>query len=267
MKLVPHTIRSKPQVSSARNSTIRVPDWVSLFDRPDKHNAEEDPYSVPANGSSYDSSYYANKGTLLKRSTIKEPKPPKLPPRDFGKFKSTNKSNAKNTIKKNKFDIPTPDYSQEEDFYTISEKNMKKIPFCERGIYNRREQRKSDILNRVCNAGEDPYYSGMRARVTSFPKSLNTKSPSDSKKSVAWRQMRKVFSSGYINTLIPPLTKKKRSKSSYYSNYNSSESDPYASLNDTIYEPIYGRLGYSGSKYCPSTVRSKAYVSQWDNHY
>ena len=104
----------------------------------------------------------------------------------------------------------------------------------------------------------------MRARVTSFPKPM----PSESKKSVAWRQMRKVFSSGYINTLIPPLTKKKRSKSSIYnSNYNSSESDPYASLNDTIYEPIYGRLGYSTNRYKPPTVRSKAFVSQWQNHY
>ena len=106
---------------------------MSLFDRPNKQS-EEDPYSLPANGSSYDSSYYANNGTLLKRSTIREPKPPKLPPRDFGKYKSTNaKNDGKKTINKNKFEIPTPDYSQKEDFYTISEKNMKKIPFLQRG--------------------------------------------------------------------------------------------------------------------------------------
>ncbi len=117
---------------------------------------------------------------------------------------------------------------------------------------------------------EDPYYCGMQARVTKFVKPVSTQS----KKSVAWRQMRKVFSSGYINTLLPPLTKKKRSKSYYYSNYNSSESDPYATLNDPyeIYEPIYGKVGpnsyCSGRAYGPSsTVRSKAYVSEWQNHY
>ncbi|CAG2163503.1 unnamed protein product [Oppiella nova] len=239
LTLIPYTIRQKSQKSSNMGTT-RIPDWVSLFDRHDKHG-EEDPYSLPANGSSYDSSYYANNGTLLKKSTLREPKPPKLPPRDFGKYK--NNKNPIHKLSTNQIQIPTPDYSQEEDFYTITPKTLKKKPLC-----NKRD--------------EDPYYCGLEARVTNFMRPV----PTQSKKSVAWRQMRKVFSSGYINTLLPPLTKKKRSKSYYY---NSSESDPYASLNDTIYEPIYGRVSsnYSTNKYKPSTVRSRAYVTDWQNHY
>lgn len=88
-------------------------------------------------------------------------------------------------------------------------------------------------------------------------------------------KMKKVFSSGYINTLIRPLTKKQRSKSYHYDyNYNtSSESDPYATLNDDyeIYEPIYGRIGginnFSSGSYFDSTpyeMRRAAYTSAWD---
>ena len=128
---VPHTIRSKAQSAPNRRTQSRIPDWVTLFDPPNKQSSEEDPYSLPANGSSYDSGYYANNGTLMKRSTIKESKPPKLPPRDFGKYKA----NTKPTTNKKNIEIPTPDYSQEEDFYTITEKSLKKMPFCDRGIH------------------------------------------------------------------------------------------------------------------------------------
>ncbi len=115
--LVPSTIRQK------------IPDFVSLFDRT-KQMTEEDPYTLPANSSSFDFNYYASNGTLLKKSTIREPKPPKLPPRDFGKYK------AKNTCSKsiNKVEIPTPDYSQDDNIYTMSRSTIKKMPtFYDRG--------------------------------------------------------------------------------------------------------------------------------------
>ncbi|XP_054164778.1 uncharacterized protein LOC128962429 [Oppia nitens] len=239
LTLIPHTIRQNIHKSakSLNRGTTKVPDWVSLFDKSDKHLVEENPYSLPVNGSVYDLNYYTNNGTLMKKSTLREPKPPKLPPRDFGKYKNTKKLSASHSH----IDIPTPDYSQDEDFYTITSKTLKNKSFLKKD--------------------EDPYYCGLEARVTNFMRPVATQS----KKSMAWRQMRKVFSSGYINTLLPPLTKKKRSKSSYYSNYNSSESDPYTSLNDTIYEPIYGRV--TSNKSMPSTVRSKAGVNNWNNRY
>lgn len=94
--------------------TIKVPNFVSIFDV-DKQ-VEEDPYTLPANGSCCESSYYASAGTLRKNMSLrKEPQPPKLPPRDFGKYKKLNKKDPRN----DSIEIPTPDYSQDEDIYSV----------------------------------------------------------------------------------------------------------------------------------------------------
>lgn len=99
---------------------------MSIFDKQregvyyDEEVEEEDPYSIPANSSYYGSGYYVSTGTLLKKSLRKEPKPPKLPPRDFGKFKKS-KTKSKQPV-----EIPTPDYSQDEDFYSLGQNTLRK---------------------------------------------------------------------------------------------------------------------------------------------
>lgn len=102
---------------------------------------------------------------------------------------------------------------------------------------------------------EDPYYSGLEARITSQKKHLNAKDTTTSKKGLG-AMMRKVLSSNYINILTSkrhkgtsskPKSSKPRSKSSVDS---STDSDPYASINE-VYEPIYGYttgLGGNSSK-------------------
>lgn len=80
---------------------------------------------------------------------------------------------------------------------------------------------------------EDPYYSGLEARITS--KKMLTRDGTAKVKGLNW--MRKVLSANYINILTSKRHKKKKpSKSSAES---STDSDPYMSIND-VYEPIYG---------------------------
>lgn len=102
---------------------------------------------------------------------------------------------------------------------------------------------------------EDPYYSGLEARISSQKKHLNPKATTNSKKGLG-AMMRKVLSSNYINILTSkrhkasskPKSLKPHSKSSVDS---STDSDPYASINEEVYEPIYGYtttgLGGGGS--------------------
>ncbi|XP_075591584.1 uncharacterized protein LOC124491911 isoform X2 [Dermatophagoides farinae] len=100
---------------------------------------------------------------------------------------------------------------------------------------------------------EDPYYSGLEARVTSnrLHRNHHNKNNEDEDvvqtkmKGLNW-MMRKVLSSNYINMLTSRRQKKQNNnnnnkipKSKSSTNESSTDSDPYVSIND-VYEPIYG---------------------------
>ena len=102
---------------------------------------------------------------------------------------------------------------------------------------------------------EDPYYSGLEARLTS-KKMLDPKgSTTSSKKGLGAWMMRKVLSSNYINILTSKRHKTSKGGKSKSAHLNgsksggdsSTDSDPYASINE-VYEPIYGYTSGLGTK-------------------
>ncbi|XP_075676610.1 uncharacterized protein LOC113790088 isoform X2 [Dermatophagoides pteronyssinus] len=122
-----------------------------------------------------------------------------------------------------------------------------------------------NLLMNINRLDEDPYYSGLEARVTSNRlhntnhrhhqnNSNNNNNNDDDDVNVAnvtktkglnW-MMRKVLSSNYINILTSRRQKKQNNnintkipKSKSSTNESSTDSDPYVSIND-VYEPIYG---------------------------
>ncbi|OTF72354.1 hypothetical protein BLA29_011327 [Euroglyphus maynei] len=102
---------------------------------------------------------------------------------------------------------------------------------------------------------EDPYYSGLQARVTSnrlhanphhHPNNNEDECVGHTKtKGLNW-MMRKVLSSNYINMMLTSRRQKKQNnndkipKSKSSTNESSTDSDPYVSINEDVYEPIYG---------------------------
>lgn len=90
---------------------------------------------------------------------------------------------------------------------------------------------------------EDPYYSGLEARITS-KQMLDRDGANTKSKGMNW--MRKVLSSNYINILTSKRHRKSQKKGN--KSPNESDSDPYMSINE-VYEPIYGytspRMVYS----------------------
>ena len=108
-----------------------VPNFISLFEG-QKHISDEDPYSMPGNNSSSSGSrssgHYASTGLLTVKKSPLEPKPPKLPPRDFEK----NRDKAKGTTAKkggksgSKSQAPKPDY-EEENIYSLGQNNSRQF--------------------------------------------------------------------------------------------------------------------------------------------
>ncbi|UXI18674.1 hypothetical protein NH340_JMT04617 [Sarcoptes scabiei] len=92
--------------------------------------------------------------------------------------------------------------------------------------------------NNLIHLNEDPYYSGLKARVTSERNEIASENVTNgTKKGLHW-MVRKMLSNNYLNILTSRQTKNKVPKSKS-STESSTDSDPYVSIND-VYEPIYG---------------------------
>lgn len=90
----------------------------------------------------------------------------------------------------------------------------------------------------MIHLNEDPYYSGLKARVTSERNEIASENVTNgTKKGLHW-MVRKMLSNNYLNILTSRQTKNKVPKSKS-STESSTDSDPYVSIND-VYEPIYG---------------------------
>ncbi|CAG2120900.1 unnamed protein product, partial [Medioppia subpectinata] len=144
-------------------------------------------------------------------SSQSEPKPPKLPPRDFeknrdkarDKSRDANKKHSKNSTTNTNPKVhtlgPKPDY-QEENIYSLGQQSRQL---------------------------DDPYYCGFSARVPNFakrqPMSPKAQQPSAGQYGYGYH-MRKVPSSGFLNSYLKTIPNHSRS-ASYGSFYGSLDSD------------------------------------------
>src|SRR6218665_165191 len=80
---------------------------------------------------------------------------------------------------------------------------------------------------------EDPYYSGLEARITSKKSQMDR--TGTKARGLNW-MMRKVLSAAAINVLT---TRRKNKKTPKSTGSEGSDSDPYVSIAE-VYEPIYG---------------------------
>lgn len=88
------------------------------------------------------------------------------------------------------------------------------------------------LLERIIE-NEDPYYSGLEARITSKKSQIDRNGTKA--RGLNW-MMRKVLSAAAINVLT---TRRKSKKSPKSTGSEGSDSDPYVSIAE-VYEPIYG---------------------------
>jgi len=226
---------------------------------------------------------HANNSKNHQREKENNPTPPELPPRDFSKQNGTPKKTK------------TRNFAKVFRFRKSSDDRKKKGSSDE-------EKTPVDLNTTTTNEieYEDPYYSGMQARVSNFGtkqrKSLAVAPVQGYINNLNNAQyMRKANSNGYLNSLFNSNGNSNfypNPKVSYYSpqQYDSSfESDPYAisSNENADYYAIYGNrmhpnvypghqaLGYRRSPqenyhHMPQTVFSKAeryadrYATEWD---
>lgn len=114
--------------SAAISKRQSVPNLVSLFDRQKSTLSEEDPYSIPGNNSSSSGSrssgHYASgpiaapNGKPVNGTIHSEPKPPKLPPRDFERKQKSRLLSSKKTKNGSK-------ESEEENSYAAQASNSR----------------------------------------------------------------------------------------------------------------------------------------------
>lgn len=142
-------LKSKlPPTVSKRQS---APNLASIFERPRHLIPEEDPYSLPGSGNS---KIYG---------VIREPKPPKLPPRDIPRVP-----------------VPTPDYDTDDN----TDNHFKFPP-----VPNSR--------NKNVGIYDDPYYCGFSARVPKFPKRVPPQ------QQVLHMPLRKAHSGSFLSLIRP----------------------------------------------------------------
>ncbi|KAJ6223298.1 hypothetical protein RDWZM_001843 [Blomia tropicalis] len=242
-------LKSKlPPTISKRQS---VPNLVSMFDRQKSTISEEDPYSIPGNNStssgSRSSGHYVTTGQIVsdrsppngKSSSSNgsnEPKPPKLPPRDFERKQKQSKSSMLSKKNKNQTSKDV------ENHYGLLGPNANSRQF------------------------DDPYYSGFSARVPNYAKrqtSLPMPNQVPFKSNGVYNtndvfHARKVPSSGFLNSFLKTPNVIHSRTASYQSYYGSlgkiriCESDPYTASSEggpnddslvAYGDSTYGRIG------------------------
>jgi hypothetical protein len=240
-----------PNISYNREST---PKFVSIFEQQKAILNDEDPYSIPSAPSSPNprlAESQAQPGKSLSSGVSQ--KPPDLPPRDFAKTKKGKTKNLPQALKS----LVKESIGKTNGGQPSSKGQMKK-----------------------CDADyEDPYYCGLRARVTNFGgrqrKSLAAPSYEP--------EIRKAQSNGYLNSLFNRSSSfYPRGSSSHYSHYDSSlESDVYGISSGSGYDiyapvtPLYGRLraqlSYKREEREPTPQRRvpfqehrQRYATEWD---
>jgi hypothetical protein len=198
---------------------------VSLFDR-QKQAIDEDPYSLPGNnssssGSRSSSGHYASTGVIPNQKSQTEPKPPKLPPRDFERNRDKGKSATKKT-KNSQKSKPNQDY-QEENIYSIGQNPRHFGKYYTRKIIDVSNdyELSNCLFFMIINIIDDPYYSGFSARVPNYAKRTSMPMSSHAQQTKQYDyHMRKVPSSGFLNSYLKSVPQHSRS-ASYQSFYGS----------------------------------------------
>ncbi|XP_045024052.1 uncharacterized protein LOC116929374 isoform X7 [Daphnia magna] len=198
---------------------------------------DEDPYSVAGSGSSGSSSHNGNinngNGSAPANSngvvgTKRGDKPPKLPPRDNGIYGSN---------------IPKPDYDE------IDENGYK--------AFASTRPSKEKLLS-TDKKYDDPYYCGLRARVSNFVKNKNT----NEKPVKELGTEIKMKMTPHVGTYQAALSHGHPMQS--HQMWHSRSFDSGMELTDSAYSRIYGRLPIPRS-YVPIAAPSRAsYYGEWN---